>query len=317
MKKFLIKLFIFLSPFILVSIFFEIYLRTVNTHYKEKINGLYKNKDKVEVLILGNSHANYGINPAYISMESYNMAMVNQPLLHDYLILEKVINSLPNLKKAIISIDYHTLYFSDDGIRNNWVYYDYGIDTNIEYATKLSRFWLGYTPKVAFSMLKYDIKRSIYNLKNEKPTLNFKAENGVSFTDTIHNGWLGYTGTNPKKFNDNVVKSRADVFNQNITRKDERVKNLKVFKSMLELLKKKNIKTYVITMPCHPKFRAMIDENVRQKDIFEIEKIIKDYNAVYIDFFDNINQQKLYYDCDHLNKQGAVIFSNLLNISIQ
>jgi hypothetical protein len=90
MKKFLIKIFIFLSPFIIVTLFFEVYLRVVNTHYKEKINGLYKNKAKVEVLILGNSHANYGVDPTQIRMESYNMAMVNQPLLHDYKILEKI-----------------------------------------------------------------------------------------------------------------------------------------------------------------------------------------------------------------------------------
>ncbi|MBF6640013.1 hypothetical protein IVB69_00835 [Flavobacterium sp. J49] len=317
MKKFLIKIFIFLSPFIVVTLFFEVYLRIVNTHYKEKLNGLYDNNDKIELLILGNSHANYGINPKQINIESYNMAMVNQPLLHDYKILAKVIDSLPNLKAVVINLDYHSLYFSNQGIRENWVFYDYGIDTNIETAAKLSRFWIGYTPKVAFSMLKYDVKTYAYSLKNRNPTLNFKVEEGVSFTDTIYNGWLGYTGSKSKKFTTESIQNRADIFNENITRKSERFKNLIVFNSILKLLDKKNIRAYVITMPCHPKFRDMINENVRQKDIKEIEKAIKGYNAIYIDFFDAINKEEFYYDSDHLNKQGATFFSKKLNSYIQ
>jgi hypothetical protein len=313
MKNLLVKLFIFLSPMIAVTFFFEIYLRTVNTNYKEKLIGLNKNKDKVEMLILGNSHANYGIDPTQFNLNTYNMAMVNQPLLHDYMILDKIIDSVPNLKKVIISLDYHTLYFSDQGIRNNWIYYDYGIDTNIEFKAKLSRFWIGYTPKVAFSMFKYDFKRRIFNLNSKKPTLSFKAENGVLFTDTIHNGWLGYSGTMYNKLQNAEVRNRANGFNSTVTKKSERVKGLKIFKSMLKLLDSKNIKVYIITLPCHPKFRKMIHEKVRQRDILEIKEIIKNYDAHYIDFFNIINQDKLFYDSDHLNKLGAKFFSKKLN----
>jgi hypothetical protein len=244
------------------------------------------------------------------------MAMVNQPLYHDYKIVEKVIDSLKNLKAVIICIDYHTLYFSDQGLRNNWIYYDYDIDTNVEFISKYSRFWNGYTPKVSFSMVKHDLKRRLYSYKNKIPTLNYHVEEGVVITDTIRNGWLGYTGSNSKKFLPKVALDRANTFNKLVNDEVEKGNNLKLLINFLELLDKRGIKSFVITMPSSSVFNTNIKEDVRKKDLLLINEVIKKYNANYYDFFHSIEKEEFYYDSDHLNKKGAHLFSSILNDSI-
>ena len=316
MKKFCIKIVIFLLPFILVTLFFEIYLRGINTNYKEKMAGLQAKNKSIELLVLGNSHANYGIDPTKFDLETYNMAMVNQPLYHDYKITEKVIDSLKNLKAVVICIDYHTLYFSDQGLRNNWIYYDYDIDTNVKFINKFSRFWNGYTPKVSFSMLKYDVKRRIFSYKNKIPTLNYHVEEGVVITDTIKNGWLGYTGSNSKKFTHQAALNRANTFNKLIEDEEEKRNNLLLLNDFLDLLNKRGIKSFVITMPSSSVFNANVREDVRKKDILLVNETLKKHNVNYYDFFHSLKEEEYYYDSDHLNKKGAHLFSSILNDSI-
>ena len=60
--------------------FFELYLRNLNTIYKQKLNGLEENYNNIEMLVLGNSHANNDIDPRQFDMETYNMSGLNQSL---------------------------------------------------------------------------------------------------------------------------------------------------------------------------------------------------------------------------------------------
>ena len=65
MKLFIKKILLFILPIIIFVISIDSYLRNINSLYQEKNITLKKNADKIEVLILGNSHANYGINPKF------------------------------------------------------------------------------------------------------------------------------------------------------------------------------------------------------------------------------------------------------------
>jgi hypothetical protein len=316
MKRFLSRLFIFFLPFLVVTVFFEIYLRSVNTIYKEKLSGLHKNEKKAEMLLFGNSHANYDIDPNQLDAKAYNMAMVNQSWFYDYAIFNKEINKLPNLKYVVLSLDYHTLYFSSQGLRDNWIYYDYGIDNNIDWATKASRFWFGYTPKIAFAMLKSDINKRFVSFRKHKKTVNYHVENGVDILDTMSNGWIPYKAGKVKKIKEKSAKKRAAIFNSKINNLGERQRNIKLLKSFLKELKERNIIPIIVTLPCHELYIKNINNAVREKDSKEVASIVNQYGGAYFDYLHFVKDDSMYYDCDHMNRKGAAYFTKQLNHDI-
>ncbi len=312
MKKFFFKLIIFCLPFILVTLFFEVYLRVINTHYKEKLNGLHDNKD-IELLIIGNSHTNYDLNPEKFRVSTYNMAMVNQPLFYDFEILKKEIPKLKKLKYVVLSIDYHSLYFSSQGLRDNWTYYDYGIDNNIGLINKMSRFWNGYTPKISLSMFKSDLYRRYYEYKHHKKTLNFYVEDDIDITDSLKNGWIPYDGVNLNRLKPAKVLEKANSFTELTSKLYERRKNIKLINTIIIFLKEHNIQPTFVSLPCQSQFVKDINGELRNKDNNDLKKIFKKYNVKYFDYFSSITDDSMFYDSDHLNKKGANYISTVFN----
>ena len=106
----------------------DLYLGNMNSLYKEKAEGLKKDAHEIEILILGNSHATYGVNPDYFTDYAFNIANVGQSIFFDKALTLQNIGVLEELKYVLISLDYHSLYFSSQrGERNIWSYYGNGI----------------------------------------------------------------------------------------------------------------------------------------------------------------------------------------------
>ena len=63
MKLFLKKILFFFSPLFVVTIMVDLYLANINSLYKEKVCGMLEYANKIEILILGNSCAAYGVDP--------------------------------------------------------------------------------------------------------------------------------------------------------------------------------------------------------------------------------------------------------------
>ena len=185
MKKFIKKLVLFSIPLFVLVFSTELYLYNMKTSYSEKIDGLNQNKDKIELLVLGNSHEAYGINPNKLDCFSYNLAHVNQSLYFDKRITLKHVDRLPNLKYVLIGVDFHSLYFSDQGIRNIWSYYSHGIDYNndLPISTKYSRV-KGYTLGAILSFFKKKISG-----RYDKIGI-VDIENDVNLNAPMKKGWF-------------------------------------------------------------------------------------------------------------------------------
>ena len=67
---------------------FELLLRNIPNDYSFKKNYLNTKSNSIEVLFLGSSHIYYGINPEYISRNSFNGSHISQSLNFDLEILE-------------------------------------------------------------------------------------------------------------------------------------------------------------------------------------------------------------------------------------
>jgi hypothetical protein len=314
MKKFITKLIQFSALPFFMLLCFEIYLRNIDTLYTEKYNGLMNIKQEVEVLFLGNSHANYGINPLYIKdFKAYNLANVNQQIYFDKRLTIKAINDgLSNLKYVFISVDYHSLFTSSQGIRNVWSFYANGIKyKNQDYTREqISAFIWGYTPKISFSLLKKDITRI---LKYGNSVIHFDVEDGVNINDTLYNGYIGFEGINNQSFNNNIYRERAIFFKEN-QNNSERIEVIEDLTSFISFLKNRNIEPILFSSPTYKEYNEYLDKEQINRNIKDINKICKDFKIEYWRFDEDPRFSKEdFYNQDHLNNKGAEKFSKIIN----
>ena len=160
MKLFFKKILFFVLPLFVLVIMMDLYLENMNSLYKEKANGLLEHANEIEILILGNSHATYGVDPSSFSTFAFNIANVGQSIYFDKELTLQNLEKLKNLKYVLISVDYHSLYFSRQrGERNIWSYYGNGIKYPSDNYKKadISPFLFGYDPRVSFSLVKKNI----------------------------------------------------------------------------------------------------------------------------------------------------------------
>lgn len=315
MKLFFKKILLFVSPIILFLLIFDFWLRDMNTIYKEKYSNFKEYKDSIEVLVLGNSHANYAIDPKEFSFFTYNIANVGQSIYFDKELTLGSIDSLINLKFVLISVDYHSFYFSKQkGIRDNWSYYGYNIKhiENNYLKADFSPFLFGYTPKVSLSLLKKMIIKK-WKYKDYDHYIDYDVEIGVSITDTMEKGFLARNGTHYQKFNNSSYLKRINHFNNIIRDSNEEGYVMKELEMLILGIKKKGVIPILISHPTFPDYNKCLDIKNLENNKIKIDMLCQKFDIQYFDFSNSIKDVSYFFDADHLNKKGAKEYSNTLN----
>lgn len=114
MKRTRVRLFVFLFPILLVWGAVEFFYRAVPNNYTLKYNYMESHAGEVEVLLLGNSHSLFGLNPDYFSRKAFNLANISQTVYFDELLFNRYIDRMPNLKQVVFCIEYSSLSHQDD-----------------------------------------------------------------------------------------------------------------------------------------------------------------------------------------------------------
>ena len=120
MKGFITELIKFLIPCLLLMVIFELMLRIIPNDYRNKSAFLDENSDSIEVLILGNSHSENGLNPEYLTKCSFNAAFPAQSLDYDYEILKKYEHKWSNLEYIILPISYGSFFEKLESTTEKW-----------------------------------------------------------------------------------------------------------------------------------------------------------------------------------------------------
>jgi len=312
MKPFIKKTLFLLIPIILAIFAMDIWLRNMNTLYKEKYSGAIKAKDSIEILILGNSHSNYGVDPTEFSMYAYNIANVSQSLYFDIRITESLSGSLPKLKYVFISIDFHSLYFSSQGLYDYWSYYGNGIKYKDKsyLACEISPFFFGYTPIVAKAKLK---RKLLYLFSGKKNIINFEVETGVNITDTIKHGFISFEKPDYSLHNISEYQKTATRFNNTVKSKEHK----EVFEDLsgfIERLKQKKICPILFSPATYSEYNDLLDKNTIKQNHDYIEILKKKFGIEYWQFYNDPDFVKEdFYNCDHLNKKGAKKLAKKMN----
>lgn len=316
MVLFLKRFFIFIVlPFVLIIIT-DGFLRNKNSLYREKIQGAIQDKEKIEIVILGNSHANYGVDPNAFDKYAFNLANVNQSIYFDKRILLSNLQEFKNLKYVLISADFHSLYFSSQGIRDGWSYYETGVRyKNKNYFLEdISPSLFGYTPKITASLLKRDI---INQLSTNNIVIDFPVQKGVNLYDTINKGFIGFEGNDVVAFKENKFHDKAKIFNRKVEGSNEKLEIEEDLNELIEILIKRGIVPVLFTTPTYVGYNKYLNNEVVNLNETDFERISKKQKTRYWNFMNSyLFKAEDFYDGDHLNKKGAFKFGEILNDSI-
>ena len=304
MNRFLKNVGILMLPIILAWMSLEIFYRKVPNNYTYKNELIKTASDSVEVVIFGDSHTFYGLNPKYFSNSTINMANVSQTIYFDNLLIDTYITKLKSLKFVVIPIEYTTFSQADNTQEDYWRKYFYASQMDLV------------VPNIKW----YDPKQY-----------------GLALTQK-----LGKTGTYIKTFFENktlvgcdkkgwgntytsVVDSlELERLSKLISRKHDDnsmdfSKNIQRINAIIQQCEANDIQVILVNMPVSQPYLSLLN----QEEVTAISKISRDLGQKYKHvthinlLYDKRFSRLDFHDADHLNINGAEKCSRIINSMIE
>ena len=299
MKKALLKFALFLLPIIVVAVVLEFLLRQLPHDLKYKKTHMEQKYDEIETLIMGGSHTYYGVDPAQFNSETFNLAYVSQSLFFDYLLLEKYIDSLPELNDVVLMIAHASLTYMFSEGEESWRKFNYYRYYDI---TPPYNHWYH---KYYLEILNLPIQRSIkkvyqYHLKNKSP---------ISCTAS---GWCDeYHMENSL----DLEKTGEEEADKHDSPSLDFSWNLDILKNIIEICAARNIRVHAINFPTYTSYRENLNPVKYKMIIDTCSWLSREFENVYHLKIDGDARftEKYFYDGDHLNDAGALKCSQLVN----
>lgn len=311
MKKFVIKLMLFLLPIAIVLSLAEYALLAKGDEYSQK-KKLFLNKlNDIEVLSIGTSHGYRGINPEYFDYSGFNMAEPGQPLYYDQEVISKYLKDMKKLKLVIQPIDCFSIE-SDPNLLTSKFYYSkyYGIpvqNRNIKDLLSLKNYSL-IALDGGINSLKIIFNKLKARTMSETLFINAYGTLISKNSETSHN---------EKFLSKEFVTQKVDVHTKAMNSNYIKVNQDGIIKTINKLNQMK-IQEVIIIFPMSNSYR-------------EDARVQKSYNKVkeytnwlseehYIKIYDYFNDKRFsdedFVDVDHLNTQGSIKLSKIINDEI-
>ncbi|WP_372756686.1 family 20 glycosylhydrolase [Mariniflexile sp.] len=282
-------------PILAIMLVLELLLRGIPNPYKVKSDFLEANNKSIETLILGSSHAFYGVNPVFLSNKAINFANVSQTIDIDYQLLEHFAPSLPNLKYVIIRLSYATLYEQLGNSNESWRLKDYNLYTSMR---------LDWSIKHQFEVLSVKLDTNIERVLQYYFFDSFEL-------NTNEHGW-GITSKTNLTLNESGLYAAKKHTIQDKSFYTENVKNLE---TIVNYCNTRNIQVVLVTTPTHKSYFSNLDDE-QLKPMQHIGEMMEKkydncryYNLLKSSMFTDAD----FFDGDHVNAKGAEKLTKLIN----
>lgn len=295
LKKFTITTLVFIIPILgAYAILGYIVYESRNTYHIKKEILDNKHQD-AEILILGNSHALFGVNPKYFKRNTINLSNANQSFYYDLVIAKENIEQMTHLKAIAINLSFFSFQYqlddSPENWRRNYYYYYWGVKPFVPDA---------------------DYYKEMFNL----PLRMLKK--GIQTSDLIDS--LGYqNATGSANFNQDIdgLVARVDIYAE-MYNKGTSEKNMILLAEIHELAQKRGIDIFFFITPKHKLYLEYFDKQI----ISDFEEQLINYQQINrtVIFDERSNPEfsnQCFKDFDHLNTIGAKKFSILLSEHIE
>jgi hypothetical protein len=305
MKQFLTRLMTFILPILALTLISEITLRNIPNDYKFKREQLEKRSAELEVLFLGSSHAYHAVNPEYIEFKAFNASHNAQSLFFDNLILKKYQHRLKKLKIICIPISYHTLFYEDIPDEERKKIQNYVTHSQVFKSTN---------PKNNLEILSLDFNDNYIRF------VSYYLHKKKMFSCSPL-GHLILPKSN-KKF-DVLCAERLKQQTHELNKIETLVilkKNVEILSDFAEYAEENNIVLFLYSTPLHSCFTKSMSIQQYSLMLKSLNNLKTNFKSVieyknYTTLFNS--EQGNFYDPDHLNGQGAIKFSKLLNNEIK
>lgn len=299
MRKFIIKSALFIGPILLLFAWNEYYCRTQTT-FGIKKEYLENNSNSIEVLILGSSHSQNGLNPEFIDKKSANLAFGGQALSIDYFLFDKYIDRMPNLKTIIFEVSPFRFYTDHD--INQWnghIYSNlYGINYKIT-SSSIEDY------SIVVSDPKYFTKVFIDYLNPSTFKYNLNA---CGFVTNDFNDRFEKLKYNAEKINNSYSMLHK------FTDKEMFKTNESFLKQMIQKCKSKNINAFLVSTPVYKSYAAKIPLNAKKKVDRMLNKYKQLYGITILDYSDDKSFNLYDFKNDnHLTSKGAEKLTKKVN----
>lgn len=298
LKNIIIKALIVLAPLVLVVGVFEWLGHKIPTSYGIKNSNLMSKKNEVAVIVLGSSHANFGINPQYMGNNVYNMSNTSQDFYYDYKILQKCLDQCPNLKLVILPISYFSMYFLLDESPEKW---------RTDFYSAILKIKKQKSGILDFGQYSYiSLMNGPYNILNE-----------IKKTSKLNINEFGYQYSDQVNDINSVInneKGRARVeFHHGLMKNKNIMENFKNISSIVTLARNRKLQLVFITTPVYKSYYDNITSDYYVEMSKNINFLQNKYKIKYFNYFtDKRFKITDFMDNDHLNVEGAKKFSTIL-----
>lgn len=304
MKSFLKYTLLFLMPLAIAYSAVEYYFRTNENSFRIKAAYLTQNLDSIEVLILGSSRSQNAINPAFLSLNTANIANGSQDLRTDSALFFHFAKRLKSLKHVVLELDYHRMDMENDKsfYRIPWYYIFYGVEVLPIHPThKISL----YATNPSF--FNENIKKLLFNHSKTVQTINkygFVEKNYTNqFLSDFNYDSLKIDQTASERLQSRHREVSPEVFSQNI----------KIVNAVIDYCLQHHIEPIIINTPLYYTYR---DRKMKGKDEKRLQFIqtLQDKGAQFYNFeeAENFDLHSFSND-DHLNYDGAKVFTLMLD----
>lgn len=300
MNKLIIKTAWFVLPLIVILLSIELFYRIIPNNYAVKSQKIQEKYADTEVLILGNSHSFYGLNPVFFDRPAFNLSNISQTLYFDQLLFEKHFKNLKKLKYVILNVEYTILSQVDNTSEDAWrkYYFEYYMDLQVPIISRLDpkRFFISSTRSFSTNVKlvkRYFLEKTIVDCDENGFGLNYTKENSLTNIKDVAPIIITKHEDNSVDFTDNLLK----------------------IQSIINKCKTKDVKVIVVNMPVSGFYAKGVNQDKLNK-IFDSCMSLKkkNKNVEYINLFkDKRFKIDDFYDPDHLNNEGARKCSIIVN----
>jgi hypothetical protein len=309
MRRFLKAVLLLAAPFVLLVVICD--WRAASVHwnqYSAKKELLRRQLPETELLVLGSSHAYYGLMPGMLGKRAFNLSATGQSLFYDQALLMKYMDQMPHLKLVVVPVSYFALRFQLDEGLERWrcCYYKnvYGLP---------HRRWL-----MNWHLRNYSAFFLCGNSRMQKKLLLGNAPDLIGDYDS----WGGWTNRPPARAHlsasnrqDHLIQSAREALKRHNQRVSPQVfsDNTNLLVRLVEETRRRQIDVLFLTLPVTSYYRDGMDAGFYAQMQTALRQVTAEPGVAYRDYTSDARfTRDDFEDGDHLNLAGAQKFSRIL-----
>jgi hypothetical protein len=294
---------VFALPLVAGAALLEHGVRGIANSYNTKRRMLERSLETADTLVLGSSHAYWGIRPDLLSGNALNLANVSQSLYYDAAIVGRYARRMRRLKVVVVTVSYYSLWYQLDDWEESWRQFFY------------ERFWA--LPFRAGSD-PLDLRHfSVAALYGPRESLSYASRRfHVNLAEEIdERGWFHYRG--PRSADAEAEGARRVAAHHAFMDPRHLPENVDTLERLLASLREGRIRAVLMTLPVFRTYRDHMRPEWWRLSRAIVADVGRRQAAPYFDYTtDRRFAPGDFIDSDHLGPDGAARLSRIVDAEI-